>query len=279
MKLIYIAGSSHSGSTLLDMMLNAHPAIVSLGEAYKLNEKLARKKSDEKFDTKPFQRCSCGAPSLWTCPFWSEVNDRLLRANGRSLADFDMQDYESIDIDTAPNVAVFKEVSAVASADFVVDSSKSPRRLCYFLSIRGLDVFPIHLVRDPKGQICSVLKKQNTFFKSLGHYEIVQEQLRRTLRTLPHTVVRYEDLIREPERTLRCVLEPLGLQPDPRQLRWAEQEKHLVAGNSVRRGKSSELVLDETWKVMLSPLQKLLIELGTVRSRSLSLETGYFPGN
>jgi hypothetical protein len=32
MRVIYIAGTSHSGSTLLDLMLNAHPEIISVGE-------------------------------------------------------------------------------------------------------------------------------------------------------------------------------------------------------------------------------------------------------
>ena len=40
MRVIYIAGTSHSGSTLLDLMLNAHPAIFSAGEVLKLNRQL-----------------------------------------------------------------------------------------------------------------------------------------------------------------------------------------------------------------------------------------------
>lgn len=34
MRLIYIVGTAHSGSTLLDLILNAHPQIVSVGELY-----------------------------------------------------------------------------------------------------------------------------------------------------------------------------------------------------------------------------------------------------
>jgi hypothetical protein len=40
MRVIYIAGAAHSGSTLLDLMLNAHPEIVSVGEVLKLNRQL-----------------------------------------------------------------------------------------------------------------------------------------------------------------------------------------------------------------------------------------------
>ena len=47
MKVIYIAGTSHSGSTLLDLMLNAHPQIVSVGEMVNLNRQLTYKNSKE----------------------------------------------------------------------------------------------------------------------------------------------------------------------------------------------------------------------------------------
>ena len=43
MKVIYIAGTSHSGSTLLDLMLNAHPEIISVGESINLPRHLGYK--------------------------------------------------------------------------------------------------------------------------------------------------------------------------------------------------------------------------------------------
>ena len=36
MKILYITSLSHSGSTLLDVMLNAHPDIISVGEVKQL---------------------------------------------------------------------------------------------------------------------------------------------------------------------------------------------------------------------------------------------------
>ena len=38
--MIYIAGTSHSGSTLLELMLNAHPDVISVGELAKLKQQL-----------------------------------------------------------------------------------------------------------------------------------------------------------------------------------------------------------------------------------------------
>ena len=74
MRIIYIAGASHSGSTLLDMMLNAHPEIISVGEVLKLNRIKVAKTGRVKRT-----RCSCGSATLLQCEFWSRVNEWIDR--------------------------------------------------------------------------------------------------------------------------------------------------------------------------------------------------------
>lgn len=274
MRLIYIAGTSHSGSTLLDLMLNAHPAILAAGEALKLNRQLAERDSRKR----SLAQCSCGAPSLLECPFWSEV-DRRTRATARKpLADLDMQDYAARPAGASPNEIVFRAMAEVSGKTFIVDSSKLPKRLAYLLTLKDLDLYPIHLIRDPRGQINAVQRKHGGFLKHIFRYELVHAQIRRSLKSVPHSVVHYEDLVREPDITLRNVLRPLGLDFDPRQLHWAEAEKHEVAGNHIRFDATSRLVLDEAWKESLSPMQKLAIELGTFRSSQLLPKTSYVSG-
>ena len=141
-----------------------------------------------------------------------------------------------------------------------------PLRLGYLLNFDELNLYPIHLVRNPNGQIASVMDKVG-ILTGIINYEIVQTQVRRRLRSVPHSVVGYEDLVRDPERTLGRILEPLGLKFHPRQLAWAEQAKHSVAGNHLRWRTSSELVLDEKWRRLLTPVQRLTIEICTLGSR------------
>lgn len=270
MRVIYIAGTSHSGSTLLDLMLNAHPAIFASGELLKLNRQLTIRKS-RKGTPAP---CSCGAVSLWECPFWSAVDRRTRETSGKSLVDLDMLDYRALDGASAPNAVVFKAVADVSGKNFVVDSSKLPGRLSYLMRLTELDVYPVHLVREPKGQINSVARKHGGFFKHILRYELVHEQIRRALKSVPHSVVHYEDLVRDPKSALQSILQPLGLDFDPRQLDWAEAEKHEVAGNHMRFDSSSELVLDESWRQSLSPLKQRAIELGTLISRQTLPKTG-----
>jgi hypothetical protein len=274
MRVIYIAGTAHSGSTLLDLMLNAHPKIVSVGEVLKLNRQLGYLNPEKR----TYVECSCGAPSLWECPFWSAVNAETLQAEGKSLADLDVLDERNRDSHHAPNLVMFRAIAKVSGNDFIVDSSKLPRRLAYLMQFEELEIYPIHLVRDPKGQIASVMRKHGGFLKNIVRYEWVHEQIRRKLKSIPHTVVRYEDLVRDPEHTLRSVLAPLGLDFDPGQLAWAEHAKHIVAGNRMRWEANSQLVLDETWRGRLNAMQQRVIDLGTLRSRRLLAGTGYVQG-
>jgi hypothetical protein len=267
MRVIYIAGTSHSGSTLLDLMLNAHPQIVSVGEIVRLKSAWIHRKPAV---------CTCRNP-VAECAFWLRVDQRARELSGRSLTQLDILDHSSSDERSAPNATVFRAISDVTGNAFIVDSSKSPERLGYLMSLRGLNVYPIHLIRSPKAQIASVVKKRNTLFKAISRYEMTHQQIRKNLRRNAHAVVRYEDLVNYPERTLSIILEPLGLSFDPQQLSWALKAKHNISGNRMRRYTTSELVLDERWKTMLSHTQKLAIDIGTLRARLLNQPTGYFP--
>jgi len=260
MRVIYIAGASHSGSTLLDMMLNAHPEIVSVGEVMKLNQ-IKRDGSGKPKGT----RCSCGVRGLLQCDFWSGVNKRIKETHGKSLADLNLNEHSRYD-EHDPNSLLFEAVAQVSGKSLIVDSSKMPRRLRHLMGIPKLNVYPIYLIRDPRGQIASVIA-QNGLLRSILHHEIVHAQIRKTLKRTPHSVVKYENLVLNPEVTLQNALESLGLEFDSRQLAWAEQVKHSFAGNHVRRQTKSELVLDERWKDELSITQKAIIGLGTVFSR------------
>jgi hypothetical protein len=161
---------------------------------------------------------------------------------------------------------LFEAIAEVSGKNFIVDSSKMPQRLGHLMRIPELNVRPVHLIRNPRGQIASVFGK-NGLLKSIFQYEVVEAQVRNTLKSNSHTAVRYEELVDNPEATLQRILAPLGLNFVPQQLQWAEQERHSFAGNHVRMAVKSELVLDERWKQLLSPTQKLLIDVGTTLSR------------
>ena len=64
MKVIYIAGLYHSGSTLLDMVLGNLPNFVGLGEVFLT------------FKGEFKDRCTCNQP-IEKCEFWGDVIKKL----------------------------------------------------------------------------------------------------------------------------------------------------------------------------------------------------------
>lgn len=119
-----------------------------------------------------------------------------------------------------------------------------------------------------------MVRKHGGFLKHILRYELIHERIRRALKSVPHTVVHYEDLVRDPKAALQSILQPLGLDFDPRELAWTDAEQHEVAGNHMRFDETSELVLDEERKKSLSPLKQRAIDFGTLLSRQTLPKTG-----
>ena len=171
-RLVYILAASHSGSTLLAMLLGAHRDAVSAGEL----------KATSLGNTDEY-KCSCGT-LLKECRFWKEVCG-CMKKRGVAFTPMDAQtDHRSggtrytrrllsplhrgptlegmRDVALAcstdwrrrlpelqrRNLALAESVCAVSGAKMVVDSSKAALRLKYLLQIPELDVSVVRLVRD-----------------------------------------------------------------------------------------------------------------------------------
>ena len=263
-RVIFIASLSHSGSTLLDLMLNAHPELVSVGELKQLS-RYAR------FNKHKQAKCTCGKLSVWDCDFWKSVNDVTNRISGKTIADLNVEDYEEFVGFQKDNVLLFKAIAEVSSKHFIVDFSKSRVRLHLLLNNPELDVLPILLIRNPKGQICSMLQKSKYKHLSIGrlmqNYVDTNRRVYRLIKDRPHHILRYEDLVTRPEDTLGSLMQSIGLSFDLGQLNWAAQERHNVGGNDMRQDSTSELMLDDKWRHELTLFQKLAIDLGTIFGR------------
>ena len=173
-KLAYILSASHSGSTLLSMLLGSHPQIATVGEM-----KLS---SSAMGDLRRY-RCSCGE-LIKQCGFWQKVKEGMAR---RGFA-FDLThagtDHKSVESYYARrllgplhrgilleslrdvalgtsfawrkqlleiqrrNAALVSTISEITKANIVVDSSKTALRLKYLLRNPELDVKVIRLTRD-----------------------------------------------------------------------------------------------------------------------------------
>lgn len=173
-QLAYILAASHSGSTLLSMLLGSHPQIATIGEM---------NLSPRAMGDLDRYRCSC-AQFIRECAFWQRVSEgmarrgvafdlacagtdyrsvqsrytqRLLKPMHRSTA---LECVRDISLSLSPawratlpeihrrNAALASTVAELAGAQVVVDSSKVGLRLKYLLRNPDLDVKVIRLVRD-----------------------------------------------------------------------------------------------------------------------------------
>lgn len=186
-KLAYILAASHSGSTLLSMLLGAHPQIATIGEM-----KLSAKAMGD-LDR---YRCSCGS-LIQECAFWRQVREGMA---DRGFA-FDLAcagtDYREIDsryarrllaashkgrlfeyvrdaaLGLSPvwrsqlpevhrrNSALAATVARITGTKVIVDSSKSPLRLKYLLRNSELDVKVIRLIRDGRAVALTYMDPAN----------------------------------------------------------------------------------------------------------------------
>ena len=204
---------------------------------------------------------------MHTCEFWTRVAALTKEATGQTLRDLNVEDYGHLDSFHRDNVTLFNAISMASDKSYIVDSSKHPTKLLLLTQNPALEVFPIFRLRDPKGQICSALKRPTRLGKLIGTYVRTNREIYNVVRHRPHAVVHYEQLVRDPERTLSLLMQELGLSFDPRQLQWASAVRHNVGGNGMRRGSSSELKLDKKWRDQFTLLQKLVIDASTFPGR------------
>ena len=279
---VYILSASHSGSTLLTMLLASHPDVASVGEASAV---LSRGEGDTGL-------CSCGRPVVDGCRFWHEVGQglaargvdwrsptfdtqfllpesrlgsRLLRAEYRGPA-FEL--VRDVLLGCLPswwfrhertmqtNVALVEEVTALCGARVFVDSSKEPHRLKHLLRSDALKVHVVHLVRDGRGVAASYVKRNKwPICKAADEWRrsIVSEE--HILRRLPAdriASVSYEDLCEDPEGTVASLFAFMGVDPSHSISDWGAVEQHIL-GNRMRMGGTSEVRKDEKWRALLSP--------------------------
>jgi len=173
-KLAYILAASHSGSTLLAMLLGAHQDTYTVGEL---------KLSPTAIGDVDRYRCSCGE-FIRDCPFWREVTAGMARRG----FEFDIADAgtgftsgatryvrrllrplhrgrfleraRDVGLWLAPtwrrrlpkiqhrNAALAETIAEIRGCKVIVDSSKTAVRLKYLLRNPELEVKVIRLIRD-----------------------------------------------------------------------------------------------------------------------------------
>lgn len=276
----YIAGISFCGSTLLSIVLNSHPEIVSVGEMG----------PSSRFGDVKYQ-CSCGE-RIVECPFYTAIGDRMgemgvefdpghmrLRHNYSVDQRLERLSYRTIPVpvlntvrdavrDAVPpirrkiddfvrrNEAFMRAALDVSEKRVFLDATKHADRIPFLMRM-NLDLKVIHLVRDPRGFLHSARKYDEItperaardFVK--GHMEIEYH-----LEKLPRNRwmrINYETVCSDPDRWFSELSIFKGVAPMKIPADYRAQDYHVIGNRSrLRRDGRTTISLDEKWRQTLS---------------------------
>lgn len=271
-KVLYIAGYGRSGSTILDVILGNHPDVISAGElTYLVDEWHA-----------PERRCACGSPYT-NCSFWRELPEsvslsekmaRVVRQieSRHATLPFLLNDFSKEKKETYRRFqnGVFSYLTETADTSIVVDSSKSAgdaaMRLYALSHLVGLDVYVLHLVRDGRATLASLVRNgrnwaleghaEQPFFpgmRAIAGWTLANLWVlglsRKCFCPDRYLRVRFEDLVAHPETTLETIGDYIGINAEgliDRAVKGCSfNVGHNVGGNRIRHQQSIRLRTNE----------------------------------
>jgi hypothetical protein len=260
-KVLYVAGMTRSGTTILDKVLNELDGFVGAGEVRSYWRAMREPRT-----------CGCGK-LVSECEFWSEVRGwieqrygplpverawSVQRSHIRSLP-LHLARLARADPGSGPGAEyadvmthLYEGIAAVAGAQVVVDSSKGPHDAYVLSRFTDLDLFVVHLVRDPRGVAYSwargawnpdkpMDRDEHREASEVGVRWVTRNALTEALlarRLGPRYMrVRYEDFVAEPDRTITQISALCGA---GRRLEGLSEgvisfgTNHMVSGNPSR---------------------------------------------
>jgi len=294
---LFIVGLGRSGSTLLDLLLGELDGYVSTGELRGL----------WRYGFVEGWLCGCRKP-IRSCPFWRSVLERA------GLEDIDPEWVEEVQQQhlrlrprplariwrfrrfgtSLPPVLVsygrlladlYRGVSAVSGAQVVVDSSKYPQDALLLAACADVDLFVVHLVRDPRGVANSWLHGRDNVADPTGKQSQVLNPMFTGARWMTfngtiHALVRrwlgrrymrlrYEEFARDPAEALTAITSMVEGRARPPTFidgqRATLGPNHTAYGNR-NRFSTGEVTIrrDEGWRESMPTKDKLLATLPTL---------------
>lgn len=291
-KVLYIAGWDRSGSTILDQILGQLPGFFSVGELVDLWDRGAK------------ALCGCGS-LMEDCAIWRQI---FFDAFGVAPRQFDFQASAKLrrqcvrsrhmcllwssllrrcaKMPLAPYLdlqgRLYKAACKASGAAVIVDSSKHPAYAYVLGLFEFVELYIVHLVRDPRGCAYSwavrkvhpdpAIERLSSLgpVKSALHWNFANTATRFVFNNLRrrYLIVRYEEFAARPRDVVVRILDYVGEHvselPFFSQHTVLLKSLHGVSGNPARfRTGPVELKLDEKWRTAMDKKHKLVVTLLT----------------
>jgi hypothetical protein len=240
MKYVFIAGLSHSGSTLVDLSLGGHPNFIGLGELA-----LVARKGPSGLAALREELCSCGN-TMDSCVFWKPVLNRIAAQQPVSF----QQTFEII-------VNLFAEIFGPEKT--IVDSSKYLPNLKWIHENHQAQIKVLHVIRDVRSFVVSQIDNQQRkgrpysyrsrfefFWRWYAGNRRIGEYLKEE--NLPHLRLGYEEFCFYPDVIAEKICDFLGVQFHSDMLSPGVSESHSVLGNRMRHQATKKKIrYDHRW--------------------------------
>jgi hypothetical protein len=289
----YLVSTSYSGTTLLSLLLDSHPAIVSVGE---LDNTIGDAIKAGRYAEYP---CSCGAP-IRACSFFRSVEQhcarqgveldvhefRLRLGHGmrrnvkrflfglparllwlaqirNAFLDQFPQYRRYVDHVFERNIAIARAAIEVSGKDVFLDASKAVARVPYLHRRPEIDLRVIHIVRDVRAIVWS------SWQRGLTHTDRVARSWARVhanaLRLAPligkdrYFCFRWEDFCTKPGEWLDHICRFLGVESTGLIAR-ANLQAHHVIGNRMRLNPVGLIRPQDNWRQEITSEQLAVCE-------------------
>jgi hypothetical protein len=289
MPFVYLVSTPFSGSTVLALLMDAHPEVASVGELSNAIGAAFRNGTIERY------LCSCGV-QIEHCPFWKGVQGRCAeRGVELDVHDFrtdlssglgdkvdqvlfgalgdlwPLQQFLNRFLGLAPGYRkrieqTVNRSSVIARAvcdetrkSIFFDASKKIGQAALLQRREDLDFKLVHLVRDPRGVLNSYRKHRGhrASQRAARHWKRVNlaaQRLRSCLAEDAHLLVQYEQLCTHPVETLGEICRFLDIEAFDL-VGAAKGRPHHLIGNQMRMQPFTGLWLDESWRRDLTPTE------------------------
>ena len=268
-KVVYIGGVEHNGSTFLGTILGNHLAVEFVGELSLL----------PRVGWLSNYKCTCGE-EIQKCNYWESVRDsweKEVNDTVNSLVELESQvdrryrfpqvviqkRFFSKNFATYSQYvcALFQSIQAVSGKSIIVDSSKRFSRALALSEVDCIDLKIIHLIRDARGVAYSFSKpkrlKQRSVWASTLRWNLSNISYGFIGKMLDESrlkVVRYEDFVEYPSETLNKISQFIGLDFSDIATKLVQNKSlavgaHVGVGNGfLQNVKTVKLRSDQSWQ-------------------------------